>query len=89
MKEPATGGIPVTATCRVLKPARQPYYCRPERPVNDGRFEQATRANAWFDPRRKKRGRNKKAVAHRYHRPPSTTESFFSPLQNNVLDRRT
>lgn len=49
MKELATGGIPVTVTCRVLKLARQPYYRWLERPVTGAEFEQATRANALFD----------------------------------------
>ncbi|MGD1221420.1 DDE-type integrase/transposase/recombinase [Streptomyces krungchingensis] len=52
MKELATGGIPVTVTCRVLKLARQPYYRWLERPVSDAEFEQATRANALFDAHR-------------------------------------
>ncbi|GAA3774626.1 hypothetical protein GCM10022403_006900 [Streptomyces coacervatus] len=52
MKELATGGIPVTVTCRVLKLARQPSYRWLERPVTDAEFEQATRANALFDAHR-------------------------------------
>lgn len=52
MKELATGGIPVTLTCRVLKLARQPYYRWLERPVTDAEFQQATRANALFDAHR-------------------------------------
>ncbi|SFT22491.1 hypothetical protein SAMN04487982_110220 [Streptomyces sp. ok210] len=52
MKELATGGIPFTVTCRVLKLARQPYYRWLERPVTDAEFEQATRANALFDAHR-------------------------------------
>ncbi|MFJ2391518.1 IS3 family transposase [Streptomyces sp. NPDC087843] len=49
VKELATGGIPVTVTCRVLKLARQPYYRWLNRPVNDAEYEQANRANALFD----------------------------------------
>ncbi|WP_220296857.1 IS3 family transposase [Streptomyces sp. MBT84] len=52
VKELATGGIPVTVTCRVLNLARQPYYRWLERPVTDAEFEQATRANALFDAHR-------------------------------------
>ncbi|MGW1530529.1 DDE-type integrase/transposase/recombinase, partial [Streptomyces sp. NPDC002159] len=52
MKELATGGIPVTVTCRVLNLARQPYYRWLERPVTDAEFQQATRANALFDAHR-------------------------------------
>ncbi|MGW7427772.1 IS3 family transposase [Streptomyces sp. NPDC054813] len=52
VKELATGGIPVTVTCRALKLARQPYYRWLERPVTDAEFEQATRANALFDAHR-------------------------------------
>ena len=52
MKELATGGIPVTLTCRVLKLARQPYYRWLERPVTDAEFQRATRANALFDAHR-------------------------------------
>ncbi|MET7571207.1 IS3 family transposase [Streptomyces sp. NPDC005492] len=49
VKELATGGIPVTVTCRVLKLARQPYYRWLGRPVTNTELEQAARANALFD----------------------------------------
>ncbi|MGW3911139.1 IS3 family transposase [Streptomyces sp. NPDC005070] len=52
VKELATGGIPVTVTCRVLKLARQPYYRWLNRPVSDAEYEQANRANALFDAHR-------------------------------------
>ncbi|WP_371657239.1 MULTISPECIES: IS3 family transposase [unclassified Streptomyces] len=52
VKELATGGIPVTVTCRVLRLARQPYYRWLERPVTEAEFEQAARANALFDAHR-------------------------------------
>ncbi|CAG6398105.1 transposase [Actinacidiphila cocklensis] len=52
MKELATGGVPVTVTCRVLKLARAPYYRWLERPVTDAAVEQAYRANALFDAHR-------------------------------------
>ncbi|MEU8913116.1 IS3 family transposase [Streptomyces nigrescens] len=52
VKELATGGIPVTVTCRVLKIARQPYYRWLERPVTDAVLEEAYRANALFDAHR-------------------------------------
>jgi len=41
--------VPVTATCRVLKIARQPYYRWLASPVTDTEYEQAYRANALFD----------------------------------------
>lgn len=52
MKELATGGIPVTVMCRVLKLARQPYHRSLDQPVTDAEFEQATRTNALFDAHR-------------------------------------
>ncbi|MFI1485130.1 IS3 family transposase [Streptomyces sp. NPDC020747] len=52
VKELATGGVPVTLTCRVLRLARQPYYRWLERPVTDAEFEQAARANVLFDAHR-------------------------------------
>ncbi|OXY99965.1 integrase [Streptomyces diastatochromogenes] len=52
MKELATGGIPVTVTCRALKLARQPYYRWLDRPVTDAVLEEAYRANALFDAHR-------------------------------------
>ncbi|WP_331751209.1 DDE-type integrase/transposase/recombinase (plasmid) [Streptomyces globisporus] len=52
MKELATGGVPVTVTCRVLKLARQPYYRWLQQPVTDAEFEEAARANALFDAHR-------------------------------------
>ncbi|MFI5808170.1 IS3 family transposase [Streptomyces sp. NPDC051561] len=52
VKELATGGVPVTVTCRVLKLARQPYYRWLERPVTEAEFEEAVRANALFDAHR-------------------------------------
>jgi transposase InsO family protein len=52
VKELATGGVPVTVTCRVLKLARAPYYRWLERPVTDAAVEQAYRANALFDAHR-------------------------------------
>ncbi|MCZ0989134.1 IS3 family transposase [Streptomyces diastatochromogenes] len=52
VKELATGGIPVTVTCRALKLARQPYYRWLDRPVTDAVLEEAYRANALFDAHR-------------------------------------
>ena len=52
MTELAVDGIPVTATCRVLKLARQPYYRRLHDPITVAEFTQARRANALFDAHR-------------------------------------
>ena len=52
MSELAADGIPVAATCRVLKIARQPYYRWLARPVTAAELEQACRANALFDAHR-------------------------------------
>ncbi len=56
MKELAAGGVPVTVTCRVLKPARQPCYRWLDKPVTDAAVEQAYRADALFDARREDPG---------------------------------
>ena len=52
MKELADDGIPVAATCRVLKLARQPYYRWLANPVTDAELVEAYRANALFDAHR-------------------------------------
>ena len=52
MKELADDGIPVAATCRVLKLARQPYYLWLAKPVTDAEYLEAYRANALFDAHR-------------------------------------
>ena len=52
MKELADDGIPVAATCRVLKLARQPYYRWLANPVTDAEYLEAYRANALFDAHR-------------------------------------
>jgi putative transposase len=56
VKELARDRIPVTVTCRVLKLTRRPCYRWLERPVTDGEFEQAARANALFDAHREDPG---------------------------------
>jgi len=52
VKELADDGIPVAATCRVLKLARQPYYRWLANPVTDAEYLEAYRANALFDAHR-------------------------------------
>jgi len=52
VKELADDGIPVAATCRVLKLARQPYYRWLANPVTDAGLVEAYRANALFDAHR-------------------------------------
>jgi putative transposase len=49
VSELAAAGIPVAVTCRVLKLARQPYYCWRVQPVTDAEIVEAYRANALFD----------------------------------------
>jgi len=44
--------VPVTVTCRVLKLARQPYYCWLAQPITDAELEEGYRANALFDAHR-------------------------------------
>ena len=51
MKELAADGIAVTATCRVLKLSRQPYYRWLADPVRAAELAEAYRANALFDAR--------------------------------------
>ncbi|MGX1541180.1 hypothetical protein [Streptomyces adustus] len=46
MKELAADGMPVTATYRVLKLARQPYYRWLDKPMADTVLEEPYRANA-------------------------------------------
>ncbi|MET7609244.1 hypothetical protein ABZS96_44400 [Streptomyces avermitilis] len=43
---------PVAVTCRVLGPARQPYYRWLDRPVTDAELTEAYRADALFDAHR-------------------------------------
>lgn len=52
LREPAGDETPVTVTCRVPGPARQPYYRWPAEPVGDAELEQAYRAGALFDAHR-------------------------------------
>ena len=52
VRELAEDGVPVTATCRVLKIARQPYYRWLASPVTDTELAEAYRANALFDAHR-------------------------------------
>ncbi len=49
MKGLAADGIPVAVTCRVLPPARQPYYRWLADPITAAEYLQAYRANALFD----------------------------------------
>ena len=48
----APDGIPVVVACRVLKLARQPYYCWLTRPIGQRELDQAYLANAVFDAHR-------------------------------------
>ncbi|WP_152631279.1 IS3 family transposase [Agreia bicolorata] len=50
--ELAAAGIPVTATCRVLKLSRQPYYRWLADPIMPSEVVEAYRANALFDAHR-------------------------------------
>jgi putative transposase len=52
VSELAAEGIPVAATCRVLKLARQPYYRWRADPVTEAERAEAYRANALFDAHR-------------------------------------
>ncbi|MDI4643264.1 IS3 family transposase [Rhodoblastus acidophilus] len=52
VRDLAADGIPVTVTCRVLKLARQPYYCWLTNPITGAEIEEAYRANALFDAHR-------------------------------------
>ncbi|KJC62829.1 integrase [Agreia bicolorata] len=52
MTELAAAGIPVTATCRVLKLSRQPYYRWLADPIMPSEVVEAYRANALFDAHR-------------------------------------
>jgi transposase InsO family protein len=52
VNELAVDGIPVAVTCRVLKPARQPYYRWRANPVSDVEVTEAYRVNALFDAHR-------------------------------------
>lgn len=52
MTELAVAGIPVTATCRVLKLSRQPYDRWLDDPITPSEVVEAYRANALFDAHR-------------------------------------